>query len=98
MNSRTEDENGSDVVGKDIPLQRKRFDKSYGAMTMIMGYLPRLESLKLQGLDTWWYNTGVCRVQVHFLLPKLLSYFGAADAQIVAISDSGECERFDLKG
>ena len=25
--------------------QRKRFDQNYGAMTMILGYLPRLEQL-----------------------------------------------------
>lgn len=43
--------------------QRKRIDKSYGAMTIIMGYLPQLEQLKLHGLDTWWYDIGVGRVQ-----------------------------------
>ena len=41
-----------------------RFDQNYGAMFMIIGYLPLIEQLRLQGLDTWWYTIGVARVQV----------------------------------
>ena len=68
MVSRTEIGTGN--AGHDNQLaattlkRRQRFDKSYGAMTMIMGYLPRLEQLKMQGLDKWWYVIGVGRVQV----------------------------------
>ena len=51
--------------------QRKRFDQNYGAMTMIMGFLPRFEQLKLQSLDKWWYMTGVARVQCRFMSPEM---------------------------
>ena len=44
--------------------RRRRFDQNYGAMIMVMGYLPWLEQLTMQGLDKWWYATGVGRVQV----------------------------------
>ena len=54
--------------------QRQRFDQIYGAMITIMGYLPRIEQLRLQGLDTWWYTNGVGRVQVFFKCPKMF-YF-----------------------
>ena len=65
MVSRTEIDEG--IAGQDSQLaatsvalkQNSRFDQNYGAMTMIMGYLPRIEQLSLQGLDTWWYDKGV---------------------------------------
>ena len=43
-------------------------------MTMVMEYLPWLEQLKMQGLDKWWYVTGVGRVQMSLEKPKML-YF-----------------------
>ena len=46
-------------------------------MTMVMGYLPRIEQLRLHGLSKWWYNIGVGRVQKRIrvvLLPRLF-YF-----------------------
>ena len=53
MVSRTE--SGEITVEKDNQLsataaeqkRKSRFDRSYGAMTMIMGYLPLIEQLKL---------------------------------------------------
>ena len=68
MVSRTE--TGEGIAGHDNQLaattqeRRQRFDQNYGAMTIIMGYMPRLEQLNMQGLDKWWYVTGVGRVQV----------------------------------
>ena len=44
--------------------QRQRFDQIYGAMIMIMGYLPQIEQLRLQSLDSWWYTIGVGQEQV----------------------------------
>ena len=54
------------------PQSKKRFDKNYGAMSTIMGYLPRIEQLQLQGLDTFWYTIGVGRVQWLFALSDML--------------------------
>ena len=57
MVSRTE--TGESIVDKDDQLtvkaedKRKRFDQNYGAMTVVMGYLSRIEQLRLQGLDKW---------------------------------------------
>ena len=67
-----------------------RFDKSYGAMTMIMGYLFRMEQLKLQGLDMWWYITGVGRVQVRLETLKMI-YFADNDRQIIAVGEADKC-------
>ena len=77
-------ETGTDIINVDqddqlivslVPQKRRhRFDKSYGAMTMIMEYLSRLEQLKLQGLDTWWYDKGVKRVQWRFIFPKMFFF------------------------
>ena len=36
--------------------------KSYGAMTVTLSFLTRFEQHRMQGLDQWWYNVGVCRV------------------------------------
>ena len=64
----TKAETGDGIAGHDNQLaattqrRRQRFDQNYGAMTMVMAYLPRLEQLRMQGLDTWWYNKGVKRV------------------------------------
>ena len=66
---------------------------------MVMGYLPRLEQLKMQGLDKWWYVTGVGRVQVRLDLQKMV-YFAHPDGGsfIMAVSKTGECQRFSFKG
>ena len=32
--------------------QHQRFDQIYGSMIMIMGFLPQIEQLRLQGLDS----------------------------------------------
>ena len=45
-------------------------------MAMIMGYLPHIEQLRLQGLDWWWYDTGVARVQMQFRMPKMYLFVG----------------------
>ena len=51
MVSRTE--TGDGIAGHDNQLaattyvRRQRFDQNYGAMTMVMGYLPRQEQLKM---------------------------------------------------
>ena len=58
-------------------------------MIMVMGYLPQLEQTKLQGLDKWWYDIGVSRVQV-FMLAKFF-YFAARGPQIMAVSSAGVC-------
>ena len=57
-------------------------------MTMVMGYLPWLEQLKMQGLDKWWYVTGVGRVQVRLELQKMV-YF--THPYIMAVRKTGEC-------
>ena len=67
-------------------------------MRMIMGFLPRIEQLRLQGLDTWWYDKGVKRVQWYFMLPEL--YFDNGEGQIIAVSTgrTERCEQYDLRG
>ena len=47
------------------------FDQSFGGMATVMGYLPLIEQLELQGLDKWWYVIGVSRVLWLFDLPKM---------------------------
>ena len=64
---------------------------------MIMGYLLRLEQLQLQGLDTWWYDKGVKRVQMYFVLLKTF-YFTDNEDEIVAIGCTGEWDRFFYRG
>ena len=66
---------------------------------MVMEYLPWLEQLKMQGLDKWWYVIGVARVQVSLDLPKMV-YFThpAGEPYTVAVSEKGECKRFDFEG
>ena len=78
--------------------QSKRFDKSYGAMTTIMGYLNRIESVKLQGLDTWWYVIGVARVQTLFELSPKMFYFNNGKEQITAVSETGKILRLRRRG
>ena len=64
-----------------------------------MGYLPRLEQLKMQGLDKWWYVTGVGRVQVSLDLQKMFYFtYEAGRSCIMAISETGECRQFDFRG
>lgn len=92
------------IIGQDKQLtkeakqkeleKRKRFDRSYGAMTMIMAYLPQIEQLKLQSLDTWWYCTGVGRVQVQLCLRPRMFYFTNERTYIQAVSERGECQQF----
>lgn len=54
------------IVAKTGVLRRKAgLDRSYGAMSTVMGYLPQIEQLNMQSLDKWWYDTGVGRVQVY---------------------------------
>ena len=71
-------ETGDGIVEHDNQLavttqkRRQRFDQDYGAMTMIMWFLPRLEQLKMQGLDKWWYVIGVGRVQVSLETQKMV--------------------------
>ena len=66
-------------------------------MATILGYLPRIEQLRLQGLDMWWYTIGFSRVQWCFVLPKIF-YFADKSAQIMAVNANGELERFNFKG
>lgn len=42
--------------------------KSYGGMTVTMRFLPAIEQLRMQGLNKWWYNRGVSRVQTLLVL------------------------------
>ena len=78
--------------------QRQRFDQIYGAMIVIMGYLPRIEQLKLQGLDSWWYTIGVGRVQV-FLKRQEMFYFALGDKPLImAVSATGKCEKVEFRG
>ena len=58
-------------------------------MTLIMGYLPRIEQLRLQRLDRWWYVTGVGRVQVSLAKAKMF-YFVDGKPQILAVSETGK--------
>ena len=94
MVSRTQTNEG--IVDKDDQLavqasdKRKRFDQNYGAMTMIMGYLPRIEQLSLQGLDTWWYDKGVQRVQVRLEVGKMFYFSIDQEPQIIAVSETGK--------
>ena len=89
---RTTETSGDDIVGKDDKLaamaqeKRSRFDQSYGAMTMIMGYLPQIEQLRLQGLDTWWYTIGVGRVQVDLETGKMFYFVFSREPQIIAVN------------
>ena len=46
----------------------KKFYQSYGAMTIVMSYLPQIERVFLQILNRWWYNRGVARIQVRLEL------------------------------
>ena len=39
-----------------------RFVKSYGAMNELAFFLSSHETLFLQALNKWMYNTGVCRI------------------------------------
>ena len=73
--------------------RQKRFDQNYGAMTMVMGYLPPIEQLKLHGLNKWWYRTGVGRVQMSIELKKFF-FFVDYEPQIIAVRETGEYERF----
>ena len=79
MVSKAETSDG--IAGHDNQLvattkeRRQRFDQNYGAMTMVMGYLPRLQQLQMQGLDKWWYVTGVGRVQVSLENQQKMVYF-----------------------
>ena len=54
----------------------------------------------MQGLDKWWYVTGVDRVQVSLDLSKMV-YFAhpkTLEPYILAVSKTGECQQFDLEG
>ena len=57
-------------------------------MTLIMGFLPRFEQLRLQGLNTWWYVIGVGRVQVHLEKSKMF-HFVYGKGQVFAVSETG---------
>ena len=81
-------------VRRQIP---RGLDQCYGAMAMIMGYLPRNEQLKLQVLDTWWYAVGVSRVQWRYKLLKV-AYFTDDHKDIVAVNELGMCKRFAYEG
>ena len=102
MVSRTE--TGEDIVDKDDQLtvkaqdRRKRFDQNYGAMMIVMQYLPRIEQLSLQGLDKWQYTIGVSRVQVRLETGKMFYFYISGKSQIMAVCKSGECERFEFRG
>lgn len=68
-------------------------------MNMVMVYLPQEEQLSLQGLDTWWYAIGVCRVQVRLDLMPDTFYFADDRPYIEAVSESrGECKRVKSRG
>lgn len=43
------------------PAKCIKVKTSYGAMLNILSFLEPLEQTKLQGLDSWMYNTGVQR-------------------------------------
>ena len=76
-------ETGTAIVGQNsyptattgVSQPRKRFDQNYGAMNIILRYLPQIEQIQLQGLSMWWYITGVARTQVHFELSKMFFFF-----------------------
>ena len=59
-------------------------------MTIILGYLPRIEQLQLQGLDKWWYSTGVGRVQVHLILEKMFFFVDQTSVKIMAVNQAGK--------
>lgn len=68
-------------------------------MSTVMGCLPKLEQLKLQVLDKWWYATGVGRVQQGFELLKMF-FFADNKAQIIAVNETetGQFMRFKFTG
>ena len=66
-------------------------------MTMIMGYLPRLEQHRMHGLSKWWYYIGVGRVQVSLPLPKLFFFPAEKDQAIIAVNEKGEYRRLVWK-
>ena len=76
--------------------QRQKFDQIYGSMIMIMGYLPQIEQLKLQGLDSWWYTIGVGRVQVFLEGPEQFYLVYGGGTQIMAVSKTLQCKWFNL--
>ena len=55
--------------------------KSYGAITVIFGFLDELEALKFQLVSAWMYASGVGRVQTRFLLPRSLYFTWCTDQQ-----------------
>ena len=67
-------------------------------MAMIMGVLPRIEQLRLQGLDKWWYTIGVSRVQVSLEAEKMFYFYITGATQIIAVRETGECKRFSSEG
>ena len=58
-------------------------------MTMIMGYLPRMKQLRLQGLDTWWYIIGVARVQMRLEVGKIFYFSSDTKPQVMAMDETG---------
>lgn len=69
-------------------------DQCYGAMAMIMGYLPLTEQLRLQSLDKWWYNIGVSRVQWCFVLQKMHIFFDQKLPYIIVVRETGYVQFF----
>ena len=43
---------------------------SYGAMMTVMEFLDELESTKMQGLNRWWYEVNLPRLQYSLLTLK----------------------------
>ena len=49
----------------------ERLVGSYGGMTETFNFLFPIEQLQMQGLNKWWYDKGVKRVQISFKLPDV---------------------------
>ena len=54
-------------------------------------------SLRLQGLDTWWYAIGVGRVQVFFEGLEMFYFVDDETPQIIAVSLTCEYKLFEFK-
>ena len=65
------------------PELTRRFWKSYGATTIIFGYLGQKEAHKFQGADMWMYKRGVCRVFMRVSLRDLRYFVHWQSGQVI---------------
>lgn len=80
--------------------------QSYGAMRVILGYLPQIEQLKMQGLAKLWYSLGAGRLQQpSFVLPAIsylaspysLGFRSSISDRIFACKESGTVQQLECK-